>query len=214
VADRIVRQGGGGYAYRASTNCTWTGALETGGAALMEPGRAYYYANKSGASRTLVLAGEADTTAIGIPGMAIAAPTTTAGSYTPYSYRDPRQVNRDKLNLVGTVLHAQFWGGALGSSDRLVEQGGSYCLCTDVIPPVWSGGLAYITPGKAYYILNKHVGHAWTYTYLANGQALMAAPPTDNITTPVVPAELQKVTPKMTAPVKTAAKTRTASAAK
>lgn len=173
TADRIVQQGGS-FAYRLSPSCTWAGTLETGGTALMAPGWAYWYQNKTGTNRNFVLAGEADTSATGIPAIAIAGPAAPGGSfYTPYSWRDPRQVARDKLNLV----QQGFTGGSFTSSDRVVEQGGNFFYCSTANPPVWAGALASVTPGKAYWIQNKQFGHAWTYQYMANGNPIIALDP-------------------------------------
>ena len=56
TADRIVRQDGGATGYRLSTTGNWTGSLESGAA--MTPGHAYYYQNKTGLDRFIVLAGD------------------------------------------------------------------------------------------------------------------------------------------------------------
>lgn len=166
-ADRISAQGGSGqYGYRNSAaSCGWAGTLETGSG--MTPARAFYYVNKTAATRTLVLAGEADTTAVGIPSVTILAPSVAgASASTPYSWRDPRDVARNKLNL----LAATFTGGAIGTSDRVAEQGGSgtyfYYRTSD---NTWQGTLPAVVAGKAYYVVNKHVGHPFAYQYAASG---------------------------------------------
>ncbi len=197
-ADRISVQGGSGvYAYRnTNASCGWAGTLETGSS--MTPAKAYFYNNKTAATRTLVLAGEADTTAVGIPAVNIIAPAVSGGSAsTPYSWRDPRDIARNKLNL----LAATFTGGTIGGSDRVAEQGGTgtyfYYRTSD---GTWQGTLPQVTAGKAYYIVNKHFGHAFSYQYVASGAA---------VTMPETPAlrgdaAIQKVTapPAVTPSVK------------
>jgi len=174
-ADRITIQGGSGaYAYRnTAASCGWAGSLETGSG--MIPAKAYYYNNKTAATRTLVLAGEADTTGVGIPSVNVPAPTVSGGSAsTQYSWRDPRDVARNKLNL----LAAGFTGGTVGASDRVSEQGGSgqyfYYRTSD---GTWQGSLTAVIAGKAYYIVNKHFGHPFSYQYNASGVGItMPAP--------------------------------------
>jgi hypothetical protein len=163
-ADRIVRQDNGNFAYRVSPGCTWTGSLETG-AYYMEPGRAYWYRNGSGATRNLVLAGEADTTGAGIPGVLVQGPSSPGLLNTAYSWRDPRDVNRARLNL----LAQGFLGGTATTSDKVLAQvgGASFYYLTNT--STWGGTLATVSPGVAYWIQNKHVGSNWTYTYNASG---------------------------------------------
>lgn len=197
TADRIVQQGGTApFAYRNSaTSCAWAGALETAAAA-MTPGRAYWYVNKTGANRTLVLAGEADITGVGIPTIAVNAPSTpTSANNVPYSWRDPRDVPREQLNL----LAAGFRGGTISTSDRVTEQGGGarsfYRLTAGA--GSWGGTLPSVVPGNAYWIVNKHYGlSAWNYTYLANGSAI-SLPNDVNFETPTQRIE----TPSSKAPV-------------
>jgi len=163
----------------------------------MVAGDAYWYANKTGANRTLVLAGEADTTGVGVPAVLIQSPTGSTAKYTQYSWRDPRFVARDKLNL----WTQGFTGGSVINTDKVVEQGGngSFFYCNTANPPTFISNstppLLGATPGVAYYISNKHIGHNWTYTYNASGNPLMA-PPSSGFETPTtVPTELLKVTP-------------------
>ena len=165
TADRVSQQGGS-YAYRnAASSCGWAGTLETGGA--MIPGKAYFYFSWSMVpGRRLVLAGDADTTGTAFVTTPIPAPAIAGGAYSvPYSWRDPRDVARNKLNL----LAATFTGGAINTSDRVSEQGGAYFWYNDTSSD-WAGTLTGVKPGKAYYIINKHAGHAWTYSYTASGQ--------------------------------------------
>ncbi|HEY3295029.1 MAG TPA: hypothetical protein VGL38_06305 [bacterium] len=168
TADRIVRQDVGRFAYRNSaSSCTWAGQLETNPAD-MEPGRAYWYRNNSGAVRNLVLAGEADTTGIGIPTVTITAPTTQPLIPTPYSWRDPRDVPRERLNL----LAQGFTGGTSLTSDKVLAQVGGAAFTYNTSTNLWSGGLTVVSPGVAYWIQNKHSGHTWNYTYNASGVPL------------------------------------------
>jgi len=163
-ADAIVRQGGD-FAYRDNGTGLWAGGLEDD--AGMIPFEAYWYANKSGAARTLVLAGEVDN-AGNYGNKLISAPTTSGGAASvSYSFRDSRNVPVELLALV----EAGFTGGTTAiTSDALVEQGG-YQLAYLVPPGEWDFGgegepFHYITPGKAYWIVNKHMGHPWNYNYV------------------------------------------------
>jgi hypothetical protein len=135
-ADRIVRQDNGQYGYRSfQNNYHWAGTLETN-PANMEPARAYWYANKSGTTRSLIIAGEADITAAGIPAVTIAAPTAPSTSRnTSYAWRDPRSRPRNQLNPVAQADGSIF--SYNGSS--------------------WSGTLTTVTPGQAYWIINRNV---------------------------------------------------------
>ncbi|MCX6601022.1 MAG: hypothetical protein NT025_05605 [bacterium] len=170
VADNIVRQTGGASAWRNSNvSCAWTGSLQTSGTGQMIPGHAYWYRNRSGVLRYLVLAGEADTTAVGIPSRVINAPTPPATSAnTAYSWREPRAVARNQLNL-----RAQGFTGDISasSSDQVAAQTGGTSCYYRTTDATWQGSLTALTPGWAYWIRNRHPA-AWTYTYLANGQQL------------------------------------------
>jgi hypothetical protein len=167
-ADNIVRQSGGVYAWRNSNwSCNWTGSLQTG-TGQMIPGHAYWYRNRSTRLRYMVLAGEADTTAALVPSRVI-----TANVSVPYSWKDPRAVARDKLNL----LQDGFTGDTTASKSDAVaaQQGGTYCYY--IVPPSsqtlgWGGGLTALDPGRAYWIRNRHAA-TWNYLYKANGNALM-----------------------------------------
>ena len=172
-ADNIVRQTGGLSAWRNSAvSCAWTGSLQTSGTGQMIPAHAYWYRNRSGVLRYLVLAGEADTTAVGIPLRTIGAPGATgAGSVsTPYSWRDPRAVPRNQLNL----RQQGFTGDTTsGASDQVAAQtGGTSCYYLTTTS-LWGGSMTALTPGWAYWIRNRHRLHGWSYTYLANGQQLI-----------------------------------------
>jgi len=193
TADRIVRQDNGQFGFRSSPSCNWAGSLETN-PANMEPGRSYWYRNSSGATRNLVLAGEADTTGVGIPTITIAAPSTPGLVNTPYSWRDPRDLARDHLNL----LAQGFTGGGATSSDKVLAQVGGASFVYLTPSNVWSGTLPGVSPGVAYWIQNKHVGHNWNYTYNASGVGLIM---------PGGGAELQKISAPATPVQKTTGRT-------
>jgi hypothetical protein len=174
LADRVIRQDNAQFAYRTGSACSWTGSLETAGPANMEPGRFYYFRMVNRATRDLVLAGEADITANGIPGVVIVAPVppqTVAN--IPYSWRDPRELPRDQLNL----RQDGFRGGTATGSDRVLEPSTGKSFWFRTSDNTWQGtppsALMTITPGRAYWIQNKHGSDpAWTYTYRANGQPI------------------------------------------
>lgn len=176
-ADNIVRQSGGLVGWRNSTaGGNWTGSLQTtGGTGAMIPAHAYWYRNRSGVLRYMVLAGEADTTAAFVVARTIPAPSGTQTALsTPYSWKDPRAVPRAQLNL----LQDGFTGDTSSTkSDEVAAQVGGtrfyYIVPPSTLPLGWGGSLTALDPGRAYWIRNKHAGHLWTYTYHANGQALM-----------------------------------------
>jgi len=162
-ADRVLRADAlGRFAYRGTPSCAWTGSLETNPADA-EPGHLYQVRTTSQPAKYYVLAGEADTTAIGIPAIAI-----TAGAYVGYSWRDPRDLPTNRLNL----LAQGFTGGNSTSSDRVVAAftGGGFAWYR-TSDNTWQGTLTTIQPGKGYYIFNKHAV-SWNYTYNASGAAL------------------------------------------
>ena len=190
TADKITRQDNGHYAYRNSgSSCAWVNPLETNSE--MEPGRAYWYQNNTHANRNLVLAGEADTTAAGIPTVTIA-----ANSNTPYSWRDPRELANNKLNL----LAQGFTGGTVISSDRVISQasaGTSFYYRTS--DGTWQG-LATVSPGTSYWVKNNHAT-PWNYTYNATGVPIIV--PGNN-----GPAQLQKISAPVNVPTaKTSSRT-------
>jgi hypothetical protein len=144
----------------------------------MEPGKAYWYLNKHAAT-TLVLAGEVDNSG-NYDTLAVTAPTSAASPVsTPMSWRLSRIDSVNKLNLYGTVPNAMFYGGSSLSSDRLMEPATGYFTfykTTGTAPLGWQMGLISgtfylptVTPGRMYYLINKHVAHPWTYTYNAGG---------------------------------------------
>jgi len=160
-ADQIVRQDNANFAFRMSPACTWTGSLQTAGG--MVPGRAYWYANRTGVARNFVLAGEVDNAGN------YATISITNNSYTAYSWRDSRSVNRDDLNLV----MSGFLGGATPTlSDQVAAQtGGAFFWRTS--GGAWQGSLVTVEPGAAYWIVNRnHANGTWNYNYDASGNTL------------------------------------------
>ena len=165
TGDRIVRQDIGQFAYRSSPTCNWAGSLEVN-SANMEAGRAYWYRNASGATRNLVLTGDAELTCAGIPGVVIAAPSSPGLTNTAYSWRCPRAIPIARLNL----LEQGFAGGTATLSDKIMAQqgGASGVYLSD--SQTWYGTLTEVYPGRAYWIQNKHVNHLWRYTYDCSGR--------------------------------------------
>lgn len=188
ATDRISRQDNGAVAYRLATACAWTGSLETG-AANMVPGRAYWYVNKSGAARTLVLAGQVNNGNYGA--VAIGAPVSPGTQVTAYSWRDARDVPNNQLNLLANG----FLGGTVSNADRVQAQTGGTFFWFRTSDNTWQGSLTVVSPGKSYWILNKHVGHTWNYNYLANGTPI--SNPGNN-----GPQDIQVVTPNAKQSVK------------
>jgi hypothetical protein len=162
-ADRVVRSDVGRFAYRGSPSCAWTSTLETN-AADAEPGHGYQIRTTNQPVKYYVLAGEADTTAIGIPGVPI-----NPNTFVSYSWRDPRELAVNRLNL----LAQGFTGGTLSTnSDRVALIGGNGAFAWyRTSDHTWQGSLTTVTPGKSYYIASKH-SPAWTYTYNASGAAV------------------------------------------
>jgi hypothetical protein len=188
-SDRVVRTDVGRYAYRLQPSCTWTNSLEINPAD-MEPGHGYQIRTTNQPPKTFVLAGEADTTAIGIPAVTINGGSPTP-SYAGYSWRDPRELTVNRLNL----LASGFTGGTIQTSDRIV--GGSLYAYYRTSDNTWQGTLPTITPGKSYYIVSKH-NPGWTYTYNASGAALTLPTKGDDanimIQTPVKTTKTVKTT--------------------
>lgn len=178
-ADRVLIQGGIS-AYR-NTAGIWTGQLETNGGdpGLMEPGRAYWYQNRTANPLNIVLAGQVDKDAgVSLPPAVYPIPTlVVAPGYNNYSWRDSRSVPVAELGL----LTAGFVGGTIANSDRVLVQGGAnvYYRTSD---GVWVG-FQNITPGVAYWIQNRHAG-TWNYDY----HTAIGLPVIENPNTP----EIQK----------------------
>lgn len=159
TADRVLRQDNGQFAYRGTPSCAWTNQLETNCGAV--PGRAFWYQNKTGADRPLVVAGEVNNSGN------YATITMGEGAFTAYAWRDSRDLDRDDLNL----LAAGFTGGTLVTSDRVIDQiSGEFFVR---LAASWSGALNPVRPGRAYWIQNKdHANNDWPYNYDASGASL------------------------------------------
>lgn len=162
-ADRVVRQDGGSFAYRLAPGNLYTGTLES--LQNMVPGRAYFYQNKTGVNRTLVLAGDVSNGDVYGP-LTVTGGASTAS--TPMSWRESRnrlvatQVGPQLAGAVGT----QFEGGTFTTSDALVAQIGGAAARLNAAETTWSGTLTQITPGSAYFIQNKvHANGTWIYNY-------------------------------------------------
>lgn len=162
-AEKIVRQTDGSSATRRSSDGMWTGSLESG--STMIAGHAYWFVTLEGTARSIILGGEVDNSG-SYPARTITAPLAGPpfpSSTTPYSWRESRNIARDQLNL----RDDGFLGGSNSlNADRVVEQGtglGFHYLSTGA--GGWTGTLAAINPGKAYWILNRHVGNTWVYDY-------------------------------------------------
>ncbi|MBK6764902.1 MAG: hypothetical protein IPG71_00965 [bacterium] len=170
-ADRISRVDNGQFAYRTTgAGNPWAGSLETTGSGNMVPGRGYQYVNKTGAARTLVLAGDVDNSGdYGIVTVSAPTPPATLAS-TAYSWRDSRNTAMANLNL----LEDGFLGGTVSSSDRVAQTVGGLFAYYNNGTAAWAGGLTSIVPGQYYNIVNKHAA-AWPYSYDGTAAASMNA---------------------------------------
>ena len=167
-SDKIVQQAGNQAWRDAGNGNQWTDLLEDNGE--MIPGEAYWYVNKTGAIRDLVLAGEVDNTG-NYGTTTMTAPPAAGGNYaTPYSWRDSRNAPLDSLGLTDQG----FTGDpAAIPSDKVVQQGGSGLQANYIEDPSsppdpadhWEGFLD-LDPGLGYWIVNKHEGNTWDYTYV------------------------------------------------
>jgi len=162
-ADRVIRSDVGRFAYRGTPSCAWTNNLETNPNDA-EPGHGYQVRTTNQPTKYYVLAGEADTTAIGIPSVPI-----VINRFVTYSWRDPRELAVSRLNL----LAQGFTGGTLSTnSDRVAQIGGNgYFAWYRTTDHTWQGSLPSVTPGKSYYIVSRH-NPTWNYTYNATGAAV------------------------------------------
>lgn len=160
TADRIIRQDNGAVAYRsAGISCAWSGSLETGSG--MNPGRAYWYLNRTAANRDLLLAGEVDNAGN------YATICMVEGAYTPYSWRDARLLSVNNLNLAAAGFGC---GSLIPTSDRLIAQTGGYFMWRRCSDNTWQGLLISVEPGVAYWVYNRtHANGAWCYNYDASG---------------------------------------------
>ncbi|MCL4306247.1 hypothetical protein KJZ99_10055 [bacterium] len=159
TADRITRVDNGVFGYRNASG-TWTGGLETTGSGLMIPGRGYQYINRTGAARTLVLAGDVDNSGdYGV--VLIPAPTPPATqAAAPVSWRDSRNLDRSALNL----LQDGFIGGTITTSDRVAQVVGGGFFYYNTGTNAWAGGLTGVVPGQYYNVVNRHA-NPWNYSY-------------------------------------------------
>jgi len=172
TGDQIWRQDNGDYCWRTCPG-PWDGGLYLNDG--MEPARAYYYVNQSITQDVeLVLAGEADITAVGIPAADVFDPFAAGEqNFNPYSWRDPREVDRSNLNL----LQQGFLGGAeLELSDQVWSQNTGQYFWYDTDDNTWqdtpspfTDPLLKVVPGDAYYIVNAHPGNYYMYSYTASG---------------------------------------------
>lgn len=157
VADRVLRQDNGEFALRnQNAGCAWTQLLEVNHN-LRAP-RAFWYQNRTGANRRIIIFGEADVTTASAPVTIIDSQNDLTS--TPYSWRDPRPVDRYNLQL----LEQGFHGGTIGTSDRVLSQVGGSFFYHRVSDHTWQGVLLQVLPGEAYWI--QSFGHeAYTYIY-------------------------------------------------
>lgn len=163
--DQVMKQSSGEYAYRTAT--AWEGDLETTHG--MVPGDAYWYLNRSGAARTLVLAGEVDN-AGNYGGIFVDDPPASPPNQqfaTAYGWRDSRNVPLNSLDL----LNQGFTGGDAVSSDKILDQNNGQQANYLTATMDWDYGgegqpFQTITPGHAYWIINRHPTQEWTYTYV------------------------------------------------
>ncbi|MFH1010348.1 MAG: hypothetical protein V1784_03835 [bacterium] len=158
TGDQCIRQAGS-YAYRTTTAALWAGGLETTPG--MTAGGFFWLWNRHAVSQDMVLAGQVDTSTFGPIWIA-------ANVKTGLSFRDARVVNRANLNL----RTSGFVGGTLTTSDQVIEHGGSYCYFR-TSDNTWQGGLVSVTPGRAYWLWNKHAA-GWNYNY---GPGAVSRPP-------------------------------------
>lgn len=196
-AEKIVRQGGGtggGDIGWENLSGVWQSNLENN--STMEPGRAYFYVNKH-AANTLVLAGEVANTPID-SSVFINAPATPGSAFTALSWRNSRSDAVNTLNLIGTPGTRMIGGLTSTASDRLVEQGTGTIGWIN-LANVWSAtGLQFITPGRAYWIINKHVGHSWSYRWMNTGTNFSVDAGDKAVNTPKAGHGIQKVTAPVT----------------
>jgi hypothetical protein len=202
AADLIVQQGGD-FSWRSGA--VWFGNLESG--ALMTPGKAYWYVNRTGSPRDIVLAGEVDNVTAFGGAFIDDPPLPTSDFNVPYSWRDSREILVPDLGL----LEDGFLGAPVAAvfSDKLVEQGGSFAYYSSTTLTWNTTGLLHITPGKAYWIVNKHPGNEWTYNYESAAAALNAGDGSTGVITSVKnDAKTSTVNAKATTSVKTAPKSK------
>ncbi len=158
TANRMLRQDNGQFAYRyIGADCAWTNQLETNCGAV--PGRCFWWQGLGGED-TVYVYGECDASGN------YANITMPEGAFSAYSWRDPRMLSRDRLNL----LASGFTGGTLITSDRVISQSNGAFFYYDTALQAFGGYLEQVNPGRAYWIQNKdHTNNSWSYNYTASG---------------------------------------------
>lgn len=181
-SDNIVRQDGGQIGFRFAAG-NWGGSLQTTSA--MGPGHAYYYVNRTGLPRDIVLAGDVDNTQ-GYRTVNLAAVGPKA-----ISWRDTRELEFDndspsRPDIGASLIADGFRGGTASTSDLVTEQGSGSQAFLNGAGTLYLGTLAFVTPGRAYYLVNRtHVNGAWNYNYGVTGAA---ASMNDGVVMPAAPA--------------------------
>ncbi len=169
LADRILRQDNGDYGFRNNqAACAWGGGLETNCSAV--PGRAYWYQNKTGVDRPLVVAGEVNNSGN------YANIAMTELGFTAYAWRDSRDLNIDDLNLVAAGFVGGPFSFGAGQSDRVIDQNNGL-IGWRTAGGIWNNNdpaaLYTMVPGHAFWIQNKdHANNTWNYNYDASGGTL------------------------------------------
>jgi len=167
-SDNIVKQDGGQIGFRLAAG-TWAGTLQSQSA--MTPGHAYYYVNRTGVLRDIVLAGDVANTTGYRNDLILPATGPKA-----MSWRDTRELsfNADALRPeIGPGLIADgYLGGTAGTSDLVLEQGTGNQAFLNAAGTTFLGSLPRVTPGRAYYIINRaHGNGGWQYNFGVSGAA-------------------------------------------
>ncbi len=212
AADNIVRQDGGQIGFRNNTG-NWAGTLQSTSA--MVPGSAYYYINKTGTTRNLVLAGDVDNTG-GYGTRTVPGTPSTIGSLA-ISWRDSRVLSfpvSATLPEVGPgLIAAGFNGGATAlSSDLALDQIAGTSARLNATNTTWAG-LASAGPGRAFTIVNRpHANGSWVYNFAVAASAAMnagvAVPSAPSVTKAPSSNESVKTSSVKTGTVKTAGATK------
>jgi len=207
AADNIVRQDGGQTGFRNSVG-NWAGTLQSTSA--MVPGSAYYYINKTGTTRNLVLAGDVDNTN-GYATRSVPGTPTTTGSLA-VSWRDSRTLSfpvSATLPEIGPgLIAAGFTGAAIATQRDLVLDQIAGTSASLNGSGVWTG-LASAGPGRAYTIVNRpHANGGWTYSFQVDAAAAMNAgvmiPAAPSVTKAPSTGDVVKTSTVKTSAVKTA----------
>jgi len=157
--DRIIRQYGG-ISYRdIYRDNVWVGPLEDSRG--MIPGQAYWYVNKSGHPLDIYLMGQIEDRGR-YSVLDIQASPVEGGEYAEAcSWRISHSVSVSELGF----REQGFMGGTFDTSDRIVSQSGDGFAVYLTESNSWFPEGYQVHPGKAYWIVNKHVDHPWTYEY-------------------------------------------------